>query len=139
MYWARALRFQAPSFWGDCVMTAVHIINRLLTPVLQKKTPYEVLYGTPPSYEHLRVFGCLAFATNPSHPSDKFAARGVPCVFLGYPSSQKGYKLLNLTTMQSFVSRDVKFHETTFPFHDKSHKTYMTPLPVDMPHTNPAV
>jgi len=50
---ARALRFQAAlpiHFWGDCVMTATHIINRLPTPVLRHKTPYEVLLNKIPDF-----------------------------------------------------------------------------------------
>lgn len=31
-------------------------------------------------------------ASNPNVVSDKFKARGVPCVFIGYPQTQKGYK-----------------------------------------------
>ncbi len=35
---------------------------------------------------------------------------------LGYPFGTKGYRLLDLMTSQIFVSRDVIFHETIFPF-----------------------
>lgn len=48
--------------------------------------------------------------------NDKLNPRGVPCIFLGYPPHQKGYKLLNLLTNQTFVSRDVKFYEHIFPY-----------------------
>nr|GEU57310.1 retrovirus-related Pol polyprotein from transposon TNT 1-94 [Tanacetum cinerariifolium] len=55
-----------------------------------------------PDNSHLRVFGCFAVATNPSRVIDKFSPRGVPCVFIGYPTHQKGYKLYNLLTHASF-------------------------------------
>jgi hypothetical protein len=41
-------------------------------------------------------------------------------VFLGYPSGVKGYKLLDLHTSKLFISRDVVFHETIFPFKAKT-------------------
>ena len=116
---SRALRFHAHlplKFWGDCVLTATYIINRLPTSVSENVTPYEKLLQKTPPYQHMKVFGCLAFASNPIKTGDKFQPRGVPCVFLGYPATQKGYKLLNLLTDQTFVSRDVVFHEHIFPF-----------------------
>lgn len=44
---ARALKFQAKiltQFWGDCALHAVHIINRVPTPVLSFKTLFEHLH-----------------------------------------------------------------------------------------------
>ncbi|PWA90678.1 hypothetical protein CTI12_AA098680 [Artemisia annua] len=92
---ARALRFHSHlplRFWGDCVTTATYLINRLPSLVLNNKTPYEILLKSKPDYSHLKVFGCFAVVSNPSRVPDKFAPRGVPCVFLGYPANQKGYK-----------------------------------------------
>lgn len=135
---ARALRFQAGlplNLWGACVMTAVHLINRLPSFVLGNKTPYEKLYNTPPTYDHVKTFGCLAFATNPSITTDKFAHRGIPAIFLGYPPLTKGHILLNLLTQKHFVTRDATFIETVFPYHQNSIDAFMKPIPPSYPQT----
>ncbi|GKA72567.1 retrovirus-related pol polyprotein from transposon TNT 1-94 [Tanacetum coccineum] len=65
---ARALRLHAHlliHYWGDCLIIATYLINRFPTVVLKFKTPYEVLLSNKPVYEHLRVFECLAVASNP--------------------------------------------------------------------------
>ena len=93
------------------------------------------LWERKPDYNQLRSFGCLVFASNPTRTTDKLAPRGVPCVFLGYPSEQKGYKILNLTTQQVFVSRDVRFVENVFPYNKKAREPYLEPLPTAMPTT----
>ena len=81
----------------------------------------------------MKVFGGLAFVSNPVKTSDKFQPRGVQCVFLGYPATHKGYKLMNLLTNQAFVSRDVVFHEHIFPYQQSSSNQYEHPFPAHFP------
>lgn len=90
---SRVLRFQAGpplKFWLDCVLAATYLTNRLPTHLLGYKTPYEVLFKTKPDYNNLRVFGCLAMASNPSRTADKFSARSIPCLMLGYAKNKRG-------------------------------------------------
>ncbi|CAH9112012.1 unnamed protein product [Cuscuta europaea] len=116
---ARALRFHANlpiHFWGKCVLAAGYLINRLPCCLLNYKSPYEILYNKTPCYTNLRVFRCMCYAHNKNVLGDKFAPRGVKCVFLGYSYSQKGWKVFDLENQKHFVSRDVRFFENQFPF-----------------------
>lgn len=115
---ARSLMFQASlpqSYWGECVLAASYIINRTPNPFLQHhKTRFEALFHRLPSYKHFRVIECLCYASVLPR-ANKFSPIATACVLLGYSSTQKGYKLLELATNRYFVSRDMNFHEHIFP------------------------
>jgi histone deacetylase 1/2 len=79
--------------------------------------PTSYCLANPPSYNHLRVFGCLCFPNQAATAPNKLSARSVPCAFLGYPSDHLGYRCLDLQTCSVITSRHVTFDETQFPFH----------------------
>ncbi|KAJ0018780.1 hypothetical protein Pint_11774 [Pistacia integerrima] len=116
-------------FWGEAILTATYIINRLPTPVLKWETPYEILFHKPPDYLFLRTFGCLCFATNTHPHNDKFAPRAYKCVFLGYNSGHKAYKMFDIQSKTVFMSRDAIFHEHSFPFKQNSPTSTTVSLP----------
>ncbi|KAM0029215.1 putative RNA-directed DNA polymerase [Helianthus debilis subsp. tardiflorus] len=116
---ARALKVEAKlpiRFWGECILTATYIINRLPSKVIGGKTPFELLYGEKPSYDHMRIFGCMAYYRSIEAKSDKFEIRGKPGVFMGYPNGTKGYKIYDPNSGKIVISRDVTFAEKVFPF-----------------------
>jgi hypothetical protein len=49
------------SFWAEAFQTATFLIDRLPTPVLHQKSPFEVIFHTPPDYWFLKIFGCLCW------------------------------------------------------------------------------
>ncbi|KAL0456258.1 UNVERIFIED_CONTAM: Copia protein [Sesamum latifolium] len=116
---ARSLLHQASlprKFWGDYILAAAYLINRIPSSLLHWKSPYELLYHKFPTLDHIRVFGCFCYATNTVPHKDKFDPRSTKCVFLGYSSLHKGYRLYNLGDKTVFTSRDVIFKENIFPF-----------------------
>ncbi|KAL1215287.1 Retrovirus-related Pol polyprotein from transposon RE1 [Cardamine amara subsp. amara] len=98
-------------FWGDAVMTACYLINRTLTKVLNDISPYEVLNKTKPHMDHLRVFGCVCFVLVPGDQRNKLDAKSTRSVFIGYSTTQKGYRCYDPSTKRIMTSRDVKFLE----------------------------
>ncbi|PKU79126.1 Retrovirus-related Pol polyprotein from transposon TNT 1-94 [Dendrobium catenatum] len=105
------------SLWTHALHTAIHIINRLPTRKLKNKTPHESLYSKPPSYQHLKIFGCLCYPWLRPYAKSKLESFSKPCVFIGYPSTQKGYLCLDPDTNHIYTSRHVVFNEQIFPYH----------------------
>lgn len=91
------------------------LINGLPSPVLDNKSPFELLHFKASDYSMLRSFGCLCYQSTSPHQRHKFQPRSKVCVFLGYPAGYKGYKLLDLETNAISISRHVFFFEMLFP------------------------
>lgn len=69
----------------------------MLMASLEWKTPHEVLFGGPPSYDKLRVMGYLCYIAKHPCPEDKFDSRGIQFVFLSYAHGQKAYRVFDLS------------------------------------------
>jgi hypothetical protein len=103
-------------FWDDAFQTACYLINRLPTPVLQNKSPFEKLFKSVPDYLFLKTFGCACWPNLRPYNSHKLQPRSLQCVFLGYSLLHHGYKCLHIPTGRLYISRDVIFLENSFPF-----------------------
>jgi hypothetical protein len=95
----------------DCT----HLLNLLPTKAIQVACLHIALFGSAPSYEHLRVFGCACYPNTAATAPHKLAHRSTRCVFLSYSSDHKGYHYLDLSTNHLIVSRHVAFDEDSFP------------------------
>jgi hypothetical protein len=79
---ARSLLLSAsvPSeFWGEAVLTAVHVINRIPSSVTSGLSPFEKLYNSTPDYSSLKVFGSTCFVLRPQVERSKLSSRSAMC------------------------------------------------------------
>ncbi|XP_016702154.1 uncharacterized protein [Gossypium hirsutum] len=92
---ARCLLFESklPSkFWVEVVNTSVYLLNRLPTTAVKEKTPFEAWHDLKPVVSHLKVFGCICYTIIPTEKRTKLDKSFVPGIFVGYSSTNKGYR-----------------------------------------------
>lgn len=86
------------------------MVNRSPSTAIEFKTPFAVWSSSPADYSNLKIFGCPAYA----HVRDgKLEPRAKKCIFLGYATGVKGYRLwcTDQKTPGLIISRDVTFNE----------------------------
>ncbi|RVW31459.1 Retrovirus-related Pol polyprotein from transposon TNT 1-94 [Vitis vinifera] len=149
----RALLFQRnvpKSYWEEVVLTAIYMINRIPSRVLDSKSPVEILKSFYPHFKTSngltpRVFGCTAFVHVHSQHRDKLDSRVIKCVFFGYSSTQKGYKCYNPLAIKFYISADVTFTENKLFFPKYSLQGEISMMedspcesfePLDLPHVS---
>ena len=97
------------TFWAEALATAAYLRNRSPTKALASMTPYETWTGERPQVQHLKVFGCDAYAHVPKDERDKLDSKTKSCWFLGYGDTKKVYKLYDRSKRTIIYSRDVTF------------------------------
>ena len=114
-------------FCGEPALTTIYTINRCPSPIVQNQTPYDLLFSSSPSYDSLRVFGCVCFVLLQDHERNKLQSRSRLCCFLGYGIGKKGYRCHDLISKHLRVSRHVVFWEHKM-FYQLPH-VYISPIP----------
>ncbi|GJZ06490.1 ribonuclease H-like domain-containing protein [Tanacetum coccineum] len=139
----RTLLFQAhipPSYWVEALNMAAYLLNISPSTVINNEIPFTKFYNQTPTYEHLRVFGCLCYThVDVAH---KLEPRSTPCIFLGYLANHRGYRCLELSSNKIIISRHVRFDEDVFPFETVTSSTrpsYDFLLPPILPNIQPNI
>ncbi|GJY76412.1 retrotransposon protein, putative, ty1-copia subclass [Tanacetum coccineum] len=107
--------------WGESILTATYLLNKI--PLKEKEeTPYELWMGRKPSYESLRVWGCLAKVAVPTPKAQKIGPKSVDYIFIGYAKNNSAYRLIvhdskNPDIQKNAVmeSRNASFFENIIP------------------------
>ncbi|KAF5371384.1 hypothetical protein D9615_009690 [Tricholomella constricta] len=125
-----------PSFFGDAILTARYLRNRLPTSTLPAdSTPFSIMENSKPDLSHLRVWGCQCFVLIPSEIRVKGGPKRFEGIFVGYEDHRVGWKVRDLNGRYHF-SRDIVFNEnvrdaiaasTRSPAYHHLHTTTNTP------------
>ena len=70
---------------------AIYLRNRSPTKEVEGKTLFGAWTGEKPNADHMRAFGCVAYALVAKDEQQKLDSKAKKCIFLGYGSVTKGY------------------------------------------------
>lgn len=87
----------------------------MTSTILYGKSLHQALFGKNPEYKFLKCFGCFCYPLIHNILRNKFEPKTTKCVFLGY-SNHKGYNCYTLEKNKIYISRNVKFDESEYPF-----------------------
>lgn len=104
------------SFWDQAFLATTYLINRTSSRVIQGSTPLTRLLNLEIDYTSLKIFGCACWRNLCPYNSHKLQFCSKQCVFLVYSNMHKGFKCLDISTGRIYISRDVVFDESIFPF-----------------------
>ena len=112
------------SFWQDAIETSLHIYNHQPIHHHSWKMPIEIFNGDKPDISYFRVFGTHVYIFIPQEQQhDKLSLKAEEMIFIGYESNTKSYHFWSQQHRQVFISINVIFDKTVFPYCSKGQKT----------------
>ena len=105
------------NFWGEAVLTATYLIDRMPSQVLKFKTPCQTLLSCYPNTRIIntispKIFGRTVFVHDYSQHRSKLDPKAIKCIFLGYSPRQKDYKCYSNIIRKFYTTIDITFFET---------------------------
>lgn len=113
-------------YWADAVSTAVYLMNRTPSSVINFEIPEQRWTTEAPDLSGLRIFGCIAYV----HTDDgKLNPRAKKGVFTGYLEGVKGFRIWFLDEQKCVIRRNVVFREDQM-FKDHERKDHKGMIPI---------
>nr|GEW96860.1 hypothetical protein [Tanacetum cinerariifolium] len=96
-------------FWAEAIATACFTQNRSLVIPRHEKTPYHVINERKPSVKFFYIFGSLCYIVRDGENLDKMKEKGDECIFVGYSTQSRAYRVYNKRTRVIMESIHVNF------------------------------
>ncbi|GJW72145.1 retrovirus-related pol polyprotein from transposon TNT 1-94 [Tanacetum coccineum] len=98
-------------FWAEAIATSCFTQNRSLVIPRHEKTPYHIINARKPSVKFFHIFGSLCYIVRDGENLDKMKEKGDACIFVGYSTQSKAYRVFNKRTRMIVETIHVNFDE----------------------------
>nr|GFA73034.1 hypothetical protein [Tanacetum cinerariifolium] len=98
-------------FWAEAIATACFTQNRSLLIPRHEKTPYHIINDRKPSVKFFHIFGSVCYIVRDGENLDKMKEKGDECIFVGYSTQSRAYRVFNKRTRVIMESIHVNFDE----------------------------
>ncbi|GJX53573.1 retrovirus-related pol polyprotein from transposon TNT 1-94 [Tanacetum coccineum] len=98
-------------FWAEAITTSCFTQNSSLVIPRHKKTPYHIINGRKPSVKFFHVFCSLCYIVKDGENLDKMKEKGDACIFVGYSTQSRAYRVYNKRTRVIVETIHVNFDE----------------------------
>nr|GEY88891.1 Gag-Pol polyprotein [Tanacetum cinerariifolium] len=97
--------------WAEAIATACFTQNRSLVIHRHEKTPYHIINDRKSSVKFFHIFGSICYIVKDGKNLDKIKEKGDECIFVGYSTQSRAYRVFNKRTRVIMGSIHVNFDE----------------------------
>nr|GFA77591.1 retrovirus-related Pol polyprotein from transposon TNT 1-94 [Tanacetum cinerariifolium] len=98
-------------FWAEAIATACFTQNHYLVIPRHEKTPYHIINDRKPSVKFFHIFGSTCYIVIDGENLDKMKEKGDECIFVGYSTQSRAYRVFNKRTRVIMEFIHVNFDE----------------------------
>nr|GEX51159.1 integrase, catalytic region, zinc finger, CCHC-type, peptidase aspartic, catalytic [Tanacetum cinerariifolium] len=114
-------------FWAEAIATTCFTQNRFLVIPRHEKTPYHIINDRKPFVKFFHIFGSLCYIVRDVENLDKMKEKGDACIFLGYSTQSRAYRITSLLNGSTQVVSKSSA-ETTADAPNQCQQLHTTPL-----------
>nr|GEZ91922.1 retrovirus-related Pol polyprotein from transposon TNT 1-94 [Tanacetum cinerariifolium] len=96
-------------FWAESIATACFTQNRSQVIPHHEKTPYHIINDQKPSVKFFHIFGSICYIVRDGENLNKMKEKGDECIFVGYSTQSRAYRVFNKRTRVIMESIHVNF------------------------------
>ncbi|GJZ31063.1 putative ribonuclease H-like domain-containing protein [Tanacetum coccineum] len=98
-------------FWAEAIATTCFTQNCSLIILRHEKTPYHIINGRKPTVKFFHIFGSLCYIVRDGENLDKKKEKGDACLFVGYSTQLRAYRVYIKRTRLIVETIHVNFDE----------------------------